>query len=483
MRKFILWGLCLMVMIPVTTNAKTLYRHLVDQLGYFPTVEERAPLAEECGIYDYVGSHGQNVDFKDCLEETLYLDDPLFNTVEDVDFGISVDKLSKTIREDITAGTNEATITVDPLVTLQGRRLTMADIASTSPRLFFRIGSGNDVTWGYCTGMTDNTTTYDLTGCQLGLSDYGPGTTVSTANINTHSAGEAFVITNQHHWFNYYFANVMSTSTIQNRWLFPTGYQHPRLTSDVDPTEDNQLAHKAYVDGVAFAGVNDASEIAKGILEVATQTEIASSTPAGGGDTTAPLALTTTYSTSTPDGVTTGKYVVVTENDKTINPEFFQSRDITFSGTVELHSTTTLQHGEKGSLVPVGTLLMYTATTSPPGWLVADGTAISRTDYSALFTSMGTKFGVGDGSTTFNLPDMRQRIPLGVFADSPDGIGSYIGENGGATSTDFAHVHTGTTQTAANGANFEALTVLNSSLSDNTETMNPYMTVNYIIKY
>ena len=50
----------------------------------------------------------------------------------------------------------------------------------------------------------------------------------------------------------------------------------------------------------------------------------------------------------------------------------------------------------------------------PDGWLLCVGTAVSRTAYSSLFTVIGTTYGVGDGSTTFNLPDMRGNVPVGV---------------------------------------------------------------------
>lgn len=54
-----------------------------------------------------------------------------------------------------------------------------------------------------------------------------------------------------------------------------------------------------------------------------------------------------------------------------------------------------------------GTIQYFARKTAPNGWLKADGSAISRTQYAKLFTAIGTMFGAGDGSTTFNLPDMR----------------------------------------------------------------------------
>lgn len=58
---------------------------------------------------------------------------------------------------------------------------------------------------------------------------------------------------------------------------------------------------------------------------------------------------------------------------------------------------------------PSGVILPFAGTAAPTGWLLCYGQAISRTTYAALFTVLGTTFGVGDGSTTFNLPDMRGR--------------------------------------------------------------------------
>jgi microcystin-dependent protein len=63
---------------------------------------------------------------------------------------------------------------------------------------------------------------------------------------------------------------------------------------------------------------------------------------------------------------------------------------------------------------PVGMLSPYGGTSAPSGWLLCDGSAVSRTTYSDLFGVIGTTYGVGDGSTTFNLPDMRAAVPVGA---------------------------------------------------------------------
>jgi len=64
--------------------------------------------------------------------------------------------------------------------------------------------------------------------------------------------------------------------------------------------------------------------------------------------------------------------------------------------------------------VPAGIVSAFAGTTAPSGWLMCYGQAVSRTDYSALFTALSTTYGVGDGSTTFNIPDMRGRAVAGV---------------------------------------------------------------------
>lgn len=64
--------------------------------------------------------------------------------------------------------------------------------------------------------------------------------------------------------------------------------------------------------------------------------------------------------------------------------------------------------------VQVGRVDMYAGDTVPKGWLLCDGSAVSRTTYKGLFDIIGTKYGAGNGSTTFNLPDMRGRVGVGV---------------------------------------------------------------------
>jgi len=67
---------------------------------------------------------------------------------------------------------------------------------------------------------------------------------------------------------------------------------------------------------------------------------------------------------------------------------------------------------------PVATIVMYGAAAAPTGWLLCDGAAVSRTTYATLFGVIGTDYGVGDNTTTFNLPDLKGRVPVGYGAGS-----------------------------------------------------------------
>jgi microcystin-dependent protein len=70
------------------------------------------------------------------------------------------------------------------------------------------------------------------------------------------------------------------------------------------------------------------------------------------------------------------------------------------------------------SQMPTGIIVPYGAPTPPAGWLACNGSAVSRTTYAALFSIISTNWGAGDGSTTFNLPDLRGRFPIGTGQQS-----------------------------------------------------------------
>lgn len=88
--------------------------------------------------------------------------------------------------------------------------------------------------------------------------------------------------------------------------------------------------------------------------------------------------------------------------------------------------------------VPAGAVMEFAMNTPPTGWLKANGAAVSRTTYADLFSAIGTTFGVGDGSTTFNVPELR-----GEFIRSwDDGRGIDSGRVFGSAQADLLENHT-----------------------------------------
>lgn len=158
---------------------------------------------------------------------------------------------------------------------------------------------------------------------------------------------------------------------------------------------------------------------------------------------------------------------------------------------------TNLQTTNKNNLVTAinelilfaGIVLPYAGSVAPDGYLLCDGSAVSRTTYSKLFTAIGTTYGSGDGSTTFNVPNLKGRNLIGYDANDTDF--NALGKTGGSkiafkltrpVSNAF-HLPDGA------GAYGDRLIVAKDQYSGNVELdedvsdLEPYVVMNYIIKY
>ena len=103
------------------------------------------------------------------------------------------------------------------------------------------------------------------------------------------------------------------------------------------------------------------------------------------------------------------------------------------------------------ALIPPGVIWEYGGAAAPSGWLLCNGDAVSRSTYAALFAIVGTAYGAGNGTTTFNVPDRRDRF--GIGASGTVALGSTGGSlTTGGTALTIAqlpsHTHTGTTDSA-----------------------------------
>jgi len=154
--------------------------------------------------------------------------------------------------------------------------------------------------------------------------------------------------------------------------------------------------------------------------------------------------------------------------------------------------------------VPVGAVLVWSTATAPTGYTLCDGSAISRTTFADLFAVVSTTFGIGDGSTTFNVPDMRGRLPVGkdnlggssanrVTDTEADTIGSSEGaEDTTLTTAQLpGHTHTfgvfdndtaGGRAADASGSQTGTETTSSTGSGNAHNNMNPYLTMGYIIK-
>lgn len=172
-------------------------------------------------------------------------------------------------------------------------------------------------------------------------------------------------------------------------------------------------------------------------------------------------------------------------------------------------ATTAFAMGAAALVMPSGALLQWPTATAPTGFLLCTGAAVSRTIYSALFAVIGTTFGAGDGTTTFNLPDFDNRFAVGAgdlysvgaTGGSKDAI--VVSHTHTATVTDPGHTHTIPTTAnvttsgpnamedgSLNGgsytvpSNTTGITVANSTTGESGTNKNlpPYLGIYFIIK-
>lgn len=148
----------------------------------------------------------------------------------------------------------------------------------------------------------------------------------------------------------------------------------------------------------------------------------------------------------------------------------------------------------------IGEIKMWTKAAAPTGWLICDGSAVGRTTYAGLFAAISTTFGVGNGSTTFNLPDLRGRVPMGVgTGDAADATAHALASKAGTEQHTLTvnempdHSHnidirgaftSGEVSISSNsGAGTDVFATRGSGGGIAHNNIQPSLAVNFIIKY
>lgn len=415
-----------------------------------------------------------------------------------------------------------------------------------------------------------NATTTGLLIYRRGLKYYAEGDSTDadevTANKLAWTQGETKLLLGSNPPYMYgQFPSRGNDETITGLWEFPSGANNPTIGSSyLAPTLDNQIATKKYIDDIAIAGTPDASTTVKGSVEIATGAELAAGTGTGG--TGAILVPAGDSFTNTPAGAGDENKVAVLNSAGQFDEGFINV----------------------GALTPTGMITQFAGRTAPTGWLLCDGSAVSRATYADLFgvlsptvgtftitvaapavvtltahglatgdsiyltttgalptglavntrywvvkvdantfnlsttlanalagtkitttgtqsgvhTAMGCAYGLGDGSTTFNVPSFKGIVPVGFDQSQTEfaGLGQTGGEKTHTLTTAEMPSHTHTMGSARNGGSGGSATdypkqsdnggttpalsgLTGSQGSDGAHNnIQPYVTVSFIIK-
>lgn len=151
-----------------------------------------------------------------------------------------------------------------------------------------------------------------------------------------------------------------------------------------------------------------------------------------------------------------------------------------------------IQGAVSGDTLPVGAIMPFGSDTIPENWLLCNGQAVSRTDYQELFNTIGITYGSGDGFTTFNLPDLQGKIPVGK--DENDTDFDTLGNTGGEKTHTLTlnELPNNVISTASTGANADGYIARGGYTTDGNynfggqgqshNIVQPYIVQNYIIK-
>lgn len=373
----------------------------------------------------------------------------------------------------------DTSITLQSMNDIDGTALAMTDFGNKG-YLTLEPGSGVQEEQISFTGLTVNGNgTVTLSGVKSVL--FKSPYTESSGLAKTHAGGTTVVISNTAGFYNE-LASKVNDETITGLWDFPSGASNPTIGNGayVAPTLDTQIATKKYVDTVAVSGAPNANTTTKGIVQEATQAQVDAKTQAG--STGAELFInpsnlrSTLFNDYKVDTGAANAYVITPAPAITAYAvgQMFSFKAVNANTTTstlnvnglgvktikKIDGSTNLASGDIGagqivlveydgtnfilltipgsisqSLAQIGAIQMYGGSSAPTGWLLCDGSAVSRTTFAALFAILSTTYGAGDTTTTFNVPDMRGRVPVGVGTGTGGGASGTGLPSGGSALT------------------------------------------------
>ena len=194
--------------------------------------------------------------------------------------------------------------------------------------------------------------------------------------------------------------------------------------------------------------------------------------------------------------------IKISELEELVNvaeDDYFPIVDTSTSETKKIKVAYVGVGGKSGDTLPIGSISAYSGEEIPSNWLKCNGQAVSRADYPELFNTIGTTYGSGDGSTTFNVPNISERVIVGNNGDGEFSLGNTGGEKEHALTINEMPSHTHLYRASIGAGNAEGTlnfgdqtgavisgsygnAIQNTGGSQAHNNMQPYIALNYIIK-
>ena len=194
--------------------------------------------------------------------------------------------------------------------------------------------------------------------------------------------------------------------------------------------------------------------------------------------------------------------IKISELEEVVNvaeDDYFPIVDTSTSETKKIKVAYVGVGGKSGDTLPIGSISAYSGEEIQSNWLKCNGQAVSRTTYADLFSVIGTTYGIGDGSTTFNLPNISERVIVGNNGDGEFSLGNTGGEKEHTLTINEMPSHTHLYRASIGAGNAEGTlnfggqnggvisgsygnAIQNTGGSQAHNNMQPYIALNYIIK-